>query len=64
MDSMENKVEAELSASEKLAQFEKETLSRRQALAKIGFQAGASLVATLTADDLLHFSVDLDRRVL
>jgi hypothetical protein len=44
----------ELTAAEKLAQFEKEKLTRRQALARFGFQAGAAAVAALTADDLLR----------
>ncbi|WP_395089076.1 hypothetical protein [Armatimonas sp.] len=52
MDNVENTVE--LTAAEKLAQFEKEKLSRRQALARFGFQAGAAAVAALTADDLLR----------
>ena len=54
MDSLESKFEAELTATEKLAQFEKEKLSRRQALARIGFQAGAAAIAALTADELLR----------
>jgi hypothetical protein len=54
MDSLENKFEVELTATEKLAQFEKEKLSRRQALARIGFQAGAAAIAALTADELLR----------
>ena len=54
MDSETSKVEVELTATEKLAQFEKEKLSRRQALARIGFQAGAAAIAALTADDLLR----------
>lgn len=54
MDNVEKVEEVELTAAEKLEQFEKEKLSRRQALAKFGFQAGAALVATLTADDLLR----------
>lgn len=55
MDNVENIVEeVELTAAQKLAQFEKEKLSRRQALARFGFQAGAAAVAALTADDLLR----------
>ncbi|WP_395137584.1 hypothetical protein [Armatimonas sp.] len=55
MDNVENTVEeVELTAAEKLAQFEKEKLSRRQALARFGFQAGAAAVAALTADELLR----------
>jgi hypothetical protein len=54
MDNIEKMVEGELTAAEKLEQFEKEKLTRRQALARFGFQAGATLVATLTADDLLR----------
>jgi hypothetical protein len=54
MDSETSKVEVELTATEKLAQFEKEKLSRRQALARIGFQAGAAAIAALTADELLR----------
>lgn len=51
---MENVEKKELTASEKLAQLEKEKLSRRQALARFGFQAGAAAVAALTADELLR----------
>jgi hypothetical protein len=51
MDSMDK---VELTAAEKLAQMEKEKLTRRQALARFGFQAGAAAVAALTADDLLR----------
>ena len=55
MDNVENTVEeVELTAAEKLAQFEKEKLSRRQALARFGFQAGAAAIAALTADELLR----------
>ena len=54
MDNVEKMVEVELTAAQKLAQFEKEKLTRRQALAKFGFQAGAAAVAALTADDLLR----------
>ncbi|WP_395142292.1 hypothetical protein [Armatimonas sp.] len=55
MNNVENTVEeVELTAAEKLAQFEKEKLSRRQALARFGFQAGAAAVAALTADELLR----------
>ena len=54
MDSLEEKVEVELTVAEERAQFEKEKLSRRQALARIGFQAGAAAIAALTADELLR----------
>ena len=54
MDNVEKMVEGELTAAQKLAQFEKEKLTRRQALAKFGFQAGAAAVAALTADELLR----------
>ncbi|WP_394794056.1 hypothetical protein [Armatimonas sp.] len=55
MDNVENTVEeVELTAAEKLAQMEKEKLTRRQALARFGFQAGAAAIAALTADDLLR----------
>lgn len=51
---MDNVEKTELTAAEKLAQMEKEKLTRRQALARFGFQAGAAAVAALTADDLLR----------
>ncbi|MGC4045789.1 MAG: hypothetical protein QM758_18520 [Armatimonas sp.] len=42
------------SASEKLAAFEKEKMSRRNALSRFGFLAGAAAVAALTSDELLR----------
>jgi hypothetical protein len=54
MDNVDKIEEVELTAAEKLAQFEKEKLTRRQALARFGFQAGAAAVAALTADELLR----------
>jgi hypothetical protein len=63
MDNTEKKVEVELTAAQKLAQMEKEKLTRRQALARFGFQAGAAAVAALTADELLRkVGKDMQRR--
>jgi hypothetical protein len=47
------KVESQ-EGSESLSSAEKAKLTRRQALARFGFQAGAAAVAALTADDLLR----------
>jgi hypothetical protein len=47
------KVESQ-EGSESLSSADKAKLTRRQALAKFGFQAGAAAIATLTADDLLR----------
>jgi hypothetical protein len=52
MDKVDNS--AEVSSAEKLASLEKAKLTRRQALSKLGFQAGAAAVAALTADELLR----------
>ncbi|MGC4045793.1 MAG: hypothetical protein QM758_18540 [Armatimonas sp.] len=40
--------------SEELAAFEKEKLSRRSALGRLGFLAGAAAVTALTSDELLR----------
>jgi hypothetical protein len=60
---MDNVEKTELTAAEKLAQMEKEKLTRRQALARFGFQAGAAAVAALTADELLRkVGTEMQRR--
>jgi hypothetical protein len=56
------KVESQ-EGSESLSSAEKAKLTRRQALAKFGFQAGAAAVAALTADDLLRkVGTELEKR--
>lgn len=55
--------EENLTLAEKRAKLENEKLTRRQALARFGFQAGAAAVAALTADDLLRkVGEELQRR--
>jgi hypothetical protein len=43
-----------VSSSEELVAFEQEKMSRRRALGRLGFLAGAAAVAALTSDELLR----------
>ena len=52
----ENNVEKTLTPQEKLAEFEAQKMTRRQALGRFGFLAGAAAVAALSVDDLARLA--------
>jgi hypothetical protein len=51
-----NEEEKTLTPQEKLAEFEKQKMTRRQALGRVGFLAGAAAVAALSVDDLARLA--------
>jgi hypothetical protein len=56
MKSENNEEEKTLTPQEKLAEFEAQKMTRRQALGRFGFLAGAAAVAALSVDELTRMA--------
>jgi hypothetical protein len=56
MNNENNEEEKTLTPQEKLAEFQAQKMSRRQALGRFGFLAGAAAVAALSVDELTRLA--------